>query len=495
MTHSFIASLLLTVSDVDPAHPNGATGTFNQNVELPRIANESTHFIATVLLDIVKAILSLFGLEHSNTMVTICYAAVVIVLAFMIGAAVKWVVLLTARKISEATSNTLMKEMRKAYFFSKSSRIIPPVVILILMQFAFVSDDFLIRMLYKCVWVYICFVTARAINSLVYVLWMHVDIRENKKRLPLQGIVQLIKGIIWLMAVIIMVCIIFDKSPAALLAGLGAFAAVLMLIFKDSILGVVAGVQLAENDMLREGDWIAVPNTNANGTVIQVNLTSVKVYNWDKTVTTVPPYNLVSAPFTNYRSMQQSNTRRIQRVYLVDADTVRPLTPEDLEQLKSIPLLAGYIEAKQKQSAEGKTADVKNPEKLVDGTIDTNLGLFRAYVKLWLDSNEYISHDDTCFVKTCEQSAGGIPLQIYCFTNTSEWIPYEAIQSTVFEHIAVMMHRFSLYVFENPSGRDTVNEGYLETGKDSSKVYGLPYPFMTDVPQPAPSHYSDPTRR
>lgn len=492
MSHAIISAILLATSG---GGDHGATGSFNHNVELPHIANESTHFIATLLLDVVKWILSIFDLDQNATMVSICYAALVITIAFVIGAGVKWVVLFTTRKLSEATRNTLVQDMRSAKFFSKASRIIPPVMILILMQFAFVSDDFFINILYKTVWIYICFVVALTVNSLIYVLWMHVDVRENKKRLPLQGIVQLIKGIVWIVATIIAVCIIVNKSPAALLAGLGAFAAVLSLIFKDSILGLVAGVQLSENDMLREGDWISVQGTNANGTVIGVNLTSVKVLNWDKTVTTVPPYSLVSQSFTNYRSMQQSNTRQIQRVYLIDADTVQPLTAADLEELKNIPLLKGYIEAKQRQAAEGKVENVFNSENLVDGTIETNLGLFRAYVKIYLDSNPHVSHEDTCFVKTREQSAGGIPLQIYCFTNTSAWAAYEAIQSTIFEHIAVMMHRFNLYVFENPSGRDTINEGYLETGKDTSKVYGLPYPFMVDVPQPTPAAYSDPTNR
>lgn len=491
---SLINSILLTAAASSTEH-NGATGSFSQNVELPRIANESTHFLATLLMDIVRWILALFHLEQNTTMVSFCYAALVIAISFLIGAVVKWIVLLIVRKVSDATSNEVVKGMRNAKFFSKISRVIPPVVILVLMQFAFVSDDFFINLLYKTVWIYICFVLALSINSLILVLWMHVDVRENKKRLPLQGIVQLIRGIVWIVAVIIAICIVVDKSPAALLAGLGAFAAVLSLIFKDSILGLVAGVQLAENDMLREGDWISVQGTNANGTVIGVNLTTVKVLNWDKTVTTVPPYSLVSSPFTNYRSMQVSNTRQIQRVYLLDADTVQPLTAEDLEELKKIPLLKDYITIKQRQAAEGKVENVFNSENLVDGTIDTNLGLFRAYVKMYLDQNPHVSHDDTCFVKTREQTSSGIPLQIYCFTNTSSWAAYEAIQSTIFEHIAVMLHRFNLYVFENPSGRDTINEGYLETGKDTSRVYGLPYPFMTDVPQPTPAGYSDPSKR
>ncbi len=267
------------------------------------------------------------------------------------------------------------------------------------------------------------------------------------------------------MAAIIIVAVILDKSPARLLAGLGAFAAVLMLIFKDSILGVVAGVQLSENDSLHVGDWIKVHGTEANGTVAEVSLTAVKVQNWDKTTTTIPPYSLISSGFTNYRTMQKSDTRRICRSYMIDADSVLPATDE-------------HITKKLAQKAAGKVADVDNPEGLVDGTIDTNLGLFRAYMKMWLDANPHISHDSDCFVSTLAQTPSGIPFQVYCFTATSRWFPYEAIQDTVFEHLAAMLRFFSLYTFENPSGRDTVVDGYISPGKNINTVFGVPYPFF-----------------
>ncbi len=475
-------TILLTASaTAGTAEGHGATGSFETSIELPKIANESTHFIATALMDLVKFILQLFGLDHNPNMVTFLYVVTVIVVAFLIGAMVKWILIFLVDKISRHSSNPVLLEMRRANFFNKCSRLIPPLVILLLMQFAFANESLLITLLYKSVWIYIAIVTAMTINALVVVIWIHIDSRENKKRLPLQGIVQVVRTCVWIMAVIVIVCILINKSPATLLAGLGAFAAVLMLVFKDSILGLVAGVQLAENDMLREGDWIVVGGTNANGTVTEVNLTSVKVLNWDKTITTVPPYTLVSQSFTNYRNMSDSNTRQIQRLYYIDADSVRALSESELEELKSIPLLKDYIEAKQRQAAEGKVQNVFNSEKLVDGTIETNLGLFRAYLKLYLDRNENISHRDICFIKTAQQTAAGIPLQVYCFTNTSAWASYEAIQSGIFEHIALMMPRFSLYVFENPSGRDTVNEGYLEASSDPNLVYGLPYPFMKDM--------------
>ncbi|MDE6243961.1 MAG: mechanosensitive ion channel family protein, partial [Muribaculaceae bacterium] len=224
-----------------------------------------------------------------------------------------------------------------------------------------------------------------------------------------------------------------------------------------------------------------VDGTSANGNVTEVSLTSVKVLNWDKNTITLPPYSLVSGSFQNYRTMQESGTRRISRTYLIDADTVRFLTPDMLREFESIPFMKDYITRKLAQQQAGKVENVNNSEGLVDGTIDTNLGLFRAYVKMYLDANGSISHDDTCFVNTLQQTQGGIPFQIYCFTNTSAWIPYEGIQSEIFEHIAAILPRFGLYVFENASGRDEINNGYLEANGNPAKLYGLPYPFMPGI--------------
>ena len=331
-----------------------------------------------------------------------------------------------------------------------------------------------------------------AINALIMTIWERVDARANKRKLPLGSLAQLAKGIAWIIASIVIIALIVDKSPLALLTGLGAFSAVLMLIFKNNILSVVAGVQLSENDSLHVGDWIAVPGTNANGTVQEVSLVAVKVLNWDKTTTTLPPYNLISSGFTNYRSMQQSNTRRVCRSFMIDADSVLPATPEMLERIRKVPMMDAFITKKLEQKAAGMIADVNNPAGLVNGTIDTNLGLFRAYMKMWLDANPNISHSSDCFVSTLAQTSAGIPLQIYCFTNTSGWFPYEGIQDTIFEHVAAMLHLFQLYTFENPSGRDTVIDGFLSPGKNINEVFGIPYPFFRDSdapvsPSPAPA--------
>lgn len=232
------------------------------------------------------------------------------------------------------------------------------------------------------------------------------------------------------------------------------------------------------------GDWIEVPGKDANGTVTEVSLTEVKVVNWDKTVTTVPPYSLISGGFKNYKNMQDSHTRRIQRSYMIDADSVVRTTDDMLAEFAKLPLIKDWIAKKIAQRDAGKREDVNNSEGLVDGTIDTNLGVFRAYMKLYLEADPNISHVDTCFVTTLAQTATGIPLQIYCFTNTSAWLAYESIQASVFEHFAAVMHEFHLYTFENPSGRDTLIDGYMSPGKNPQYVFGMPYPFFQNSGTP-----------
>ncbi len=440
--------------------------------------------VAQLIMRVVNWFLGLVGLDDNQTLITVCYATVVLIVSMAIGYVAKWIIFAVSREIAKRWSSDMYHCLVDHSFFHKVCRMIPALVFLILIEVTLSSHDILASWLTKITLIYVVYVTSLALCALVMSVWQHVDRQENKRKLPLKGLAQLAKGIVWIVAIIFIVAILVDKSPGALLAGLGAFAAVLMLVFKDSILGLVAGVQLSENDSLHVGDWIKVSGTDANGTVEEVTLTSIKVQNWDKTTTSLPPYSLISGSFTNYRSMSSSNTRRICRSYMIDADSVLPTTPEMLENIRKVPFMDEYITKKLAQKAAGKVANVNNPDGLVDGTIDTNLGLFRAYMRMWLDANPHISHEDTCFVSTLEQTPTGIPFQIYCFTSTSEWLPYEAIMDTVFEQVAAMLRFFQLYTFENPSGRDTVIDGYLSPGGDIDQVYGVPYPFFQSPDAP-----------
>ena len=442
-------------------------------------AEGETYEIAKLLMGAVSWIFDQLGLAHHSSMELFVYAVLVFLISWGVGIITQYVILFIVDQIGKKWKGDIYDELTKAHFFHKASRIIPAIFFLIMIQFTMQQHSSLSSWLSRLTWIYLMFIVARCLTILVKVIWNHVDERENKRRLPLKGLIQLICGIVWILFGIGVVSVLVDKSPGTLLAGLGVFASVLMLIFKDSILGLVAGVQLSENDSVHVGDWIAVDGTNANGTVQEVSLTEVKIQNWDKTVSSVPPYNLISGTFTTYRPMQESNTRRIARTYLIDSESVVEPSDELMERLAGIPLLKDWLEKKKAQKAAGREYCVNNPEGLVDGTIDTNLGIFRAYLKLWLLSNPDISQVDTQFVNTLQQSANGIPLQVYCFTSTSAWIAYEGIQSAVFEHIAAMLTKFDLFVFENSSSRATVLEGVM--GRDlpaGESVFGVPQPMI-----------------
>lgn len=464
-------------------------------VRLPAEASEHYFAVARFMMKIARDILAFFHAADNKELFIAVYAVLVFLVSFGVGYVLQWVIVRICRRLSRTWKSDIYRNLASDRFFTRVGRIIPAVLFLILIQFTLFAHASLSEWLTRLTWVYIIVLLAVALCSVADAAWTHIDNRENKKKLPLSGIVSLAKGIVWIVALVIVVALLVDKSPASLLAGVGAFAAVLMLVFKDSILGVVAGVQLSENDTLHVGDWIKVGD--ANGVVEEVTLTQVTVKNWDKTITTLPPYSLVSGGFTNYRTMQQSGTRQVQRSYLIDADSVVETTDEMLDEFAKIPLLSAWIAKKREQRAAGKVENVLNSEGLVDGTIETNLGVFRAYLNLYLLNNPNVDQKNLdgfsyTFVTTLPQTSAGIPLQLYFFTSTSAWIAYEGIMAEIYEHIAVMMSKFRLYTFEYPTGRDTIVEGYLSPGKTPEAVFGLPEGiFSNDRPaptNPAPSN-------
>lgn len=456
-------------------------------VVLPPEATEHYYALASFLMRLTRRFLEWVHLQGHKELFIFVYAVLVFLMSFGLGLLLQWVIVRVCRALSRHLKGDIYVNLLQEKFFTRICRIIPAVLFLIFIQFTLKIHAELADWLTKLTWIYIIALIAIALCALANATWIHIDTRDNKKKLPLRGVVTLVKGIIGIIAIIIVVALLVNKSPASLLAGVGAFAAVLMLVFKDSILGVVAGVQLSENDSLHVGDWIK--SGNANGIVTEVTLTQVKVLNWDKTTTTLPPYSLVSNGFTNYRSMQQSGTRQVQRSYLIDADSVAECTDEMLDEFAKIPLLTDWIAKKRAQQAAGKVENVMNSEGLVDGTIETNLGVFRAYLNLYLRNSVNVDNKNAdglsyTFVTTLPQTSAGIPLQLYFFTSTSSWIAYEGIMASVFEHIAVTMSKFKLYTFEYPTGRDTIIEGYLSPGKVPDGVFGLPEGLFSETNLP-----------
>lgn len=405
---------------------------------IPETTSIPTHKLATWLLTHVNNILDSLGLSHDPTFQEIVYITIITLIALGIGWLTRCVVLFITRKIVGAYHSEMVRELLERNVLGSCSHVIPPLVIMALIPFALVDETAVSKIIIKVLIVYTIIVAVMALSSVMRFVWMRIDRNNNTKNLPLQGILNVAIGLLWIVAAIIGVSVLIDKSPAALLTGLGAFAAALMLIFKDSILGFVAGIQLSQNDMLRVGDWIAVPSTIANGIVIDVSLTAVKVQNWDNTIVTLPPYTLVSTSFQNYRGMTDSGWRLISRNFYFDTDSILPLTDDLIQGVIDLPGVKEFVD---KVRSGGITYDPGLA--CVNGTLDTNLGLFRAYMCYYLLHHPLVATDQQILVNLMKPSPEGMPLQIYCYTTTA-WTAYEAVQSEIFEHIALTCPRFGL---------------------------------------------------
>ena len=432
--------------------------------------------VADRLMEWVSSLLHRITGESSPVWDRIVYGILVFVIAIVVARILRMIVIYVIHRIIKYKGGDLLKGLVEAKVFTHITHVIPPLVILSLLPFAFHGTPELLRIIEKVCWIYLLGVLVFSINTQISVFWRIYSRRTAFRDRPMKGMIQIIKGLLIGIWVIIAVSILIERSPMALITGLGAFAAVLMLIFKDSILGFVAGVQLSQNDMIRNGDWIVVPGGAVNGVVIDVSLNTVKVQNFDNTIVTIPPYSLVSGSFINWRGMTESGGRRIMREYALKLDYIQPCTPEFLEKMKKFDAdLADFITEKQKQAAEGKVANTDNPAGLVNGTIDTNVGLLRAYMTLYLKRHPFISKDLLLMVRTLAPTENGLPVQIYCFSSNKNWPSYESIQAEIMEHFVSVLPEFGLYPFQNPTARDYVISGLIESGKDLSTVGGIPW--------------------
>lgn len=382
-----------------------------------------THDVAVWLLSNIDSFLDKIGLGRNHTTEETLYVAIIIAVAFLISWLLGKLILIGTRQLVRWRHTDMGDDLIHQRVFSKCSHIIPPLVFLGLLPFAFQPKSLILHVLEVLATLYTVIVTALAINAVLTFIWTRFDRKENTRNLPLKGILNVAKGVVWIIVTIIGLCIIFDKSPAALLAGVGVFATALMLVFRDSILGFVAGIQLSQNDMLHVGDWIVVPSTIANGICIDVSLTAVKVQNWDNTIVTLPPYTLVSTSFQNWRGMSDSGYRLISRSMLVDVESVKPATPELIKSVKTLPGMNEFITRVQTKGM------FYNPAvACVNGSIDTNLGLLRAYMCHYLLHHPLIGTDQQILVRIMDPGPNGIPLQIYCYTTTA-WTAYEACKA------------------------------------------------------------------
>ena len=269
---------------------------------------------------------------------------------------------------------------------------------------------------------------------------------ESSKMKPIEGLIQVIKGVLYAVCVLLITAFLLGKSIGTIVIGLGTFSAVLMLIFQDSIKGFVGSIQLSINDMLRIGDWIVVGP--ADGTVLEINLTTVKVQNWDNTITTVPTYTMISSPFTNWRGMSESGGRRIARSLNIDVNTIHYCTPEMIERYKQYALVKDYITQKEEEIKEYNKANGIDTSEIINGRQQTNLGIFRAYIKAYINNNPKLNHNLTMMVRQLQPTEFGVPLQIYAFSSDKQWLNYEEIQSDIFDHVIAAAAMFDLKIYQ-----------------------------------------------
>lgn len=431
-----------------------------------------SHSFAAWLIATIDKYLDKIGLEKSPEIEEFIYIVFIVGIAMFIGWVLRVAVLFAARKYVALRNGEAGQQFLQQRVLQKLSHVIPPLVILAWLPFAFETSSVWLTTFEKILIVYTIVAFVLAICALCNFIWLRYDEKNNEKNLPLKGILNSVKGVIWIIAVIIAASVLIGKSPASLLAGLGAFAAALMLIFKNSILGFVAGIQLSQNDMLRVGDWIVVPSTIANGIVTDVSLTAVKVRNWDNTTVTLPPYTLVSECFQNWRGMTSSGVRQIARSITVMTTSVIPVDDDFIKRVEErLPDMKSFIE---KVGTDGGKSTPNQGIAVVNGTVDTNLGLLRAYLCQYLIDNPYISNDWQILVRTLAPTNTGMPLQLWCYAATTNWTEYEAIQSSIFEHIAMVASVFELRLF-NYSSENSVTSVEMLTPEPQSQ------------PQPSPA--------
>ena len=295
---------------------------------------------------------------------------------------------------------------------------------------------------------------------------------------PLKGFVQLLQLLLIIIGLLLVISELLDRSPWILLSGFGAMTAVLLLVFKDTILSLVASVQLAAQDLVQVGDWIEVAGFGADGDVIDVELHTIKVQNWDKTITTIPTHKLVGGSFKNWRGMSQSGGRRIKRALALDANSVRFLTEAEIERFKRFALLETYINSKQQMLEESNRALGDKLPSDRDGTVNmrrlTNIGTFRAYTYNYLKQHRYIHMGMTLLVRQLPPGPQGVPIELYCFTNTTDWNAYEGIQGDIFDHLLAIVPDFGLKLYQQPAGTDLdklgrLFQGATETGKTAPR--------------------------
>ena len=391
--------------------------------------------------------------------------------AFVIMEVIYRITLFACRRIAGRKHYEFLAYVIKGKRLRRLCYVIPPIFVEIMLPLVLTHKPTILRYSENITWIWFTVCVVININTLLITIGESAFTNSKYHDRPIKGFLQITRVVVILIAAIIIISILTNKSPVYLIGGLGAFAAVLMLIAKDSIMGFVGGFLLLENDMVRLGDWIEIPGTGINGNVFDISLTIVKVRNWDNTIATIPPYTLINQSFINWRGMSESGGRRIARGYTIKLDHIKPCNEKMLQRLMRFD--KGLCEYIKRKSSESANTSGNGTDRY--GTIETNAGLFRAYADIYLRNHPMIRNDMIIMVRSLEPTEAGLPIQFYCFTKTTEWSEYESIQSGIMEHFASVMPFFELYPYQASGARDTIISGLIEGQFPIEHIDGLPF--------------------
>ena len=367
-------------------------------------------------------------------------------------------VLLTGNltKLVMRTKNTFDDELHQHGFFRRASHLAPAIIIYMLSPL-FIGNELLLSFLQKTAVIYALIAVVRSISALLNTIEDSYNASNLAKKAPITGFIQVAKLFLLIIALLLIISNLLDKSPLLLLSGLGAVTAILLLLFKDTILGFVAGIQIAANRMVNTGDWISMPQYGADGDVLQVGLTTVKVQNWDKTITTIPTYALIAEPVKNWRGMSESGGRRIKRSINIDIQSIRFCDEEMLTSYSTIRYIKAYIQQKKDELQAFHSEQKIDTQDLINSRRLTNIGTLRAYMQAYLTNHSKINKDMTLMVRQLPPTELGVPLEIYCFSTDKNWINYEGIQADIFDHLLAILPAFDLRAYQRVSDRTAQN--------------------------------------
>ncbi|MCC2617860.1 mechanosensitive ion channel family protein [Aestuariibacter halophilus] len=380
--------------------------------------------------------------------------AIMLVLALVTLLIARWVMQSAVSRVVKRSRNTWDDELEKHRFFRRCAHVVPAVLIYLLAPQLLQAESFLLLLLNKATVIYLILAMVLAGSALFNTVEDVYNTSSMAQRAPITGFIQVGKLLLVIVAGLLIMATLLDKSPLLLLSGLGAVTAILLLLFKDTILGFVAGIQIAANRMVNTGDWIEMPKYGADGTVLQVGLTTVKVQNWDNTISTIPTYALISDPVKNWRGMSESGGRRIKRSVLIDIQSIRFCTEETLSQYKKIRHINRYLQDKLSDLQAFHQQQDIDENDLLNARRLTNIGTFRAYIRAYLQAHPGINQDMTLMVRQLAPTEMGLPLEIYCFSNDKNWVNYEGIQADIFDHLLAMLPLFDLRAYQRVSDRD-----------------------------------------